>query len=107
MARESKKVSRGFNWRLWLVVVVVGVACVSTAVAGFRVRQYALTDQRFMFSRGRQDALTIQGLNYGPRTSVQRAFAACVTHTFTVDQAGAALAAAEAGVAGKAVFVRK
>ncbi len=39
--------------------------------------------------------------------AVQRAFAACVTHTFTVDQAGTALAAVEAGAAGKAIFVRK
>jgi cell division protein FtsQ len=81
MARESKKVSRGFNWRLVLVVLVLGVVGVSTAMAGFKVRQYALTDPRFMLSRGRQDALTIQGLNYAPRTSVQRVFAGDFDHS--------------------------
>src|SRR5271157_5861120 len=75
MARESRKIARGFNWRLWLVVVVLGAAGVSTAVAGFKVRQYALTDPQFMLSSNRPDALTIQGLNYASRTKVQRVFA--------------------------------
>ena len=81
MARESKKGSRGFNWRLWLLVVALGVAGVSTAVAGFRVRQYALTDQQFMLSRDRPDALTIQGLNYTARTKVQQVFTADFDHS--------------------------
>ena len=81
MARESRKIARGFNWRLWLVVVALGVAGVSTAVAGFRVRQYALTDPQFMLSRDRPDALTIQGLNYTPRTKVQRVFTADFDHS--------------------------
>ena len=76
MARESRKIARGFNWRLWLVVVVLGAAGVATAVAGFKVRQYALTDPQFMLSSNRPDALTIQGLNYALRTKVQRVFAA-------------------------------
>jgi cell division protein FtsQ len=58
------------------VVVVLGVAGVSTAVAGLRVRQYALTDRQFTLSRDRPDALTIQGLNYTPRTKVQQVFTA-------------------------------
>ncbi len=81
MAREAKKIARGFNWRLWLVVVALGVAGVSTAVAGFRVRQYALTDPQFMLSRDRQDALTIQGLNYTPRTKVQQVFTGDFEHS--------------------------
>ena len=76
MARESRKIARRFNWRLWLAVVVVCAAGVSTAVAGYRVRQYALTDPQFTLSRDRPDALTIQGLNYTPRTKVQRVFTA-------------------------------
>jgi cell division protein FtsQ len=76
MARESKKVSRGFNWRLWLVVIAVGAACVSTAMAGFRVRQFALTDSQFTLSRDRRDALTIQGLNYTQPGKVERVFTA-------------------------------
>jgi cell division protein FtsQ len=70
----AKKVSRGFTWRLWVVVAGLGGACVSTAVAGFRVRQYALTDSQFVLSRYRWDALTIQGLNYTPQTKVHRVF---------------------------------
>jgi cell division protein FtsQ len=81
MARESRKITQGFNWRLWLVVVALGVAGVSTAVAGFRVRQYALTDPQFMLSRDRQDALTIQGPIYTPRTKVERVFAADFDHS--------------------------
>jgi len=81
MARESRKIARGFNWRLWLVVMALGVLGVSTAVAGFRVRRYALTDPQFMLSRDRPDALTIQGLNYTPRTKVQRVFTANFDHS--------------------------
>jgi cell division protein FtsQ len=74
MARESRKIARGFNWRLWLVMAVVGAAGVSTAAAGFRVRQYALTDPQFTFSSNRPCALTIQGLNYTSETKVLRVF---------------------------------
>jgi cell division protein FtsQ len=81
MAKESREITQGFNWRLWLVVVALGVAGVSTAVAGFRVRQYALTDPQFMLSRDRQDALAIQGLNYTPRTNVQRVFGTDFDHS--------------------------
>jgi cell division protein FtsQ len=74
MAREAKKIARGFNWRLWVVVGVVGVAGVSTAVAGFKVREYALTDPQFMFSSNQPGALTIQGLDYTSETKVLRVF---------------------------------
>jgi cell division protein FtsQ len=57
------------------------VAGVSTAVAGFKVREYALTDAQFMLSRDRPDALTTQGLNYAPRTRVQQVFAADFDHS--------------------------
>jgi cell division protein FtsQ len=76
MARESKKDARRFNWRLVLGLAVVSVVCVSTAMAGFRVRQYVFTDPRFTLSHDRKDALTIQGLNYASRSRVQRIFAA-------------------------------
>jgi len=81
MAREAKKVSRGFNWRLWLVIVALGVFGVFTAVAGIRVRQYALTDPQFMLSRDRQDALAIQGVSYTPRAKVQQVFTADFDHS--------------------------
>jgi len=81
MARQAKRVARGFNWRLGLVVLVVGVAGVSTAVAGFRVRQYALTDPQFTFSSNRPGALTIQGLNYTSETKVLRVFVGDFDHS--------------------------
>ena len=74
MAREAKKIVRGFNWRLWLVVVALGVAGVSTAAAGFKVRQYVLTDPQFMLSSNRPDALAVEGLNYTPQIKVLRVF---------------------------------
>jgi cell division protein FtsQ len=81
MAREAKKVSRRFNWRLWLAVVVVCAAGVSTAVAGYRVRQYALTDPQFTFASNRPGALTIQGLNYTSETKVLRVFIGDFDHS--------------------------
>jgi cell division protein FtsQ len=74
MARESKKASDGINWRLLLGLTGLGVVCVSTAMAGYRVRQYVFTDPQFTLSHDRKDALTIQGLNYASRSKVQRIF---------------------------------
>jgi cell division protein FtsQ len=76
MARESKKDTSRFNWRLMLGLTGLGVVCVSTAMAGFKVRQYVFTDPQFTLSHDRKDALTIQGLNYASRSKVQRIFAA-------------------------------
>jgi cell division protein FtsQ len=81
MVRESRKIARGFNWRLWAVIVVIGVAGVSTAVAGFRVRQYALTDPQFTLSSNQPHALTIQGLNYTSETKVLRVFIGDFDHS--------------------------
>jgi cell division protein FtsQ len=74
MAREAKKTARGFNWRLWVVIVALGLAGVSIAAAGFKVRQYVLTDPQFVFSSNQPGALTIQGLDYTPETKVLRVF---------------------------------
>jgi cell division protein FtsQ len=49
--------------------------CGSTAFAGYRVRQYALSDSQFTFSRERKDALSVVGLAYASRGKVQRVFA--------------------------------
>src|SRR5450755_4412860 len=76
MARESKKASNQINWRLMLGLTGLGVVCVSTAMAGFKVRQYVFTDPQFMLSHDRKDALTILGLTYASRSKVQRIFAA-------------------------------
>jgi cell division protein FtsQ len=75
MARESKKSNR-FNWRLMIGLTVVGVVCVSTAMAGFKLRHYVFTDPQFTLSHDRKDAITVQGLNYASRSKVQRIFAA-------------------------------
>ena len=79
MAREpaaNKKTQPGFNWRLTFGILAVGVAGVSTAVAGYRVSLYATSDPRFTLSHDRKDALTILGLTYASRSKVQRVFAA-------------------------------
>jgi cell division protein FtsQ len=74
MARE-KKSADGIRWRLWLGLAAGAVVCVSTAVAGLKVRQYALTDPQFVLSRDNREALTVQGLVYASRSKVQRVFA--------------------------------
>jgi cell division protein FtsQ len=81
MARESKKPANRFNWRLMLGLSSLGVVCVSTAMAGFKVRQYVFMDPQFTLSRDRKDALTIQGLSYASRSKVQRIFAADFDHS--------------------------
>ena len=81
MARESKKSTTPFNWRLVLGLTSLGAVCVSTAMAGFKVRQFVTTDPEFTLSRDRKDALTIQGLKYASRSKVQRVFAADFDHS--------------------------
>ncbi|HMD71506.1 MAG TPA: FtsQ-type POTRA domain-containing protein [Bryobacteraceae bacterium] len=54
--------------------MALGVAGVSTAWAGFKVRQYVLEDPQFVFSSNTPGALTIQGLNYTSYTKVLRVF---------------------------------
>ena len=72
MARDTKKIKRRFNWRLMLGIIGLTVVCVSTAMAGYKVRQYVITDPQFNLSRERKDAVTIQGLVYASRRSSER-----------------------------------
>jgi cell division protein FtsQ len=81
MARDSKKAPTRLNWRLILGLTGLGVVGVSTAMAGFKVRQFVRTDPEFMLSRERRDALTIQGLKYASRSKVLRVFAADFDHS--------------------------
>ena len=74
MARETKK-SPGIRWRLWFGLSALVLVCVSTAMAGFKVRQYVTTDPQFNLSHDRADALTILGMQYTSRAKVQRVFA--------------------------------
>src|ERR1700730_15872558 len=75
MARDSKKTTTRINWRFVLGLAALGVVCVSTAMAGFKVRQFVITDPEFTLSRDRRDALTIQGFRYASRSRVLRVFA--------------------------------
>jgi len=81
MAKESKKSHAGIRWGLWLGVAGLGVAVVSTAWAGLKVRDYALTDPQFLLSRDTRDAITIQGLTYASRSKVLRVFAGDFGHS--------------------------
>lgn len=81
MAKESKKASGGFRWRLWLGSAAFAVIGVSSAMAGLKVRQFALTDPQFNLSRDRKDALEILGLQYASRPKVARVFAADFEHS--------------------------
>ncbi|HXA52573.1 MAG TPA: FtsQ-type POTRA domain-containing protein [Candidatus Acidoferrum sp.] len=77
MARESKKApppSRS-RWKLLLGVVVLAAVCATSAMAGYKVRQFVSTDPQFYLSRARKDAITIQGLRNASRWKVQRVFA--------------------------------
>jgi cell division protein FtsQ len=75
MARDSKKATTRFHWRLLLELTAFGAVCVSTAMAGFKIRHFVTTDAEFTLSRDRKDALTIQGLKYASRSRVVRVFA--------------------------------
>src|SRR4051794_23629622 len=74
MAKDSKRQAKGIRWRLWLWMAALGVACVSTAMAGLKVRDFALTERQFILSRDHKDALTIQGMNFASRSKVLRVF---------------------------------
>src|SRR5262252_268145 len=81
MARDTKKIKRRFNWRLMFGIIGLTVVTVSTAMAGYKVRQYVTTDPQFNLSRDRKDAITIQGLVYASRWKVQRVFASDFDHS--------------------------
>ncbi|HLK68198.1 MAG TPA: FtsQ-type POTRA domain-containing protein [Bryobacteraceae bacterium] len=81
MARESRKAPPKFRWRVWLGVIVFTAVFVSSAMAGLKVRLFALTDPQFVLSRDHKDALTILGMNYTSRTKVLRVFSSDFGHS--------------------------
>jgi cell division protein FtsQ len=81
MARESKKTERRFNWRLLFGTLMFLAVGVSTAMAGYKVHHYVTTDPQFNLSRGRKDAITIQGLVYASKWKVQRVFGSDFDHS--------------------------
>lgn len=81
MPKETKKPAGGIRWRLWLGLAAFGAAGVSSAIAGLRVRDFALSDPQFTLSRDRKGALDIQGLQYASGARVARVFAADFEHS--------------------------
>jgi len=81
MAREAKRPAAGPRWRVWLGAAGLGVLCVSTAIAGLKVHEFALTDPQFWLSRDNRSALTIEGLGHASRIKVMRVFAADFGHS--------------------------
>jgi cell division protein FtsQ len=79
VAKDSK--SSKIRWRLWLSVGGLGLAVVTTAWAGFKVRDYTMTDPQFLLSRDNRDAINVQGLSYASRSKVLRVFAADFGHS--------------------------
>ena len=74
MARESKKTENVSRWRLWLGIAALLAVGVSTALAARKVQQYVTSDPQFTLSRYQKGALTVEGLNYTPRSKVQHLF---------------------------------
>src|ERR1043165_1565460 len=77
MARETKKLpprSR-IRWKLVLGFAALIAVSVSTAVAGYKVRDFVANDPQFNLSRERKDAVSIVGLRNASRWKVQRVFA--------------------------------
>jgi cell division protein FtsQ len=75
MARETRKTPGRSRWRVGLGWAIVMGVCASTAVAAFKVRNYAVTSPSFVLSRERPDALTVEGVRYAAQSKVLRAFA--------------------------------
>jgi len=83
MAREKKSATTSTKaagrprsrWLLMFGLIVLGVLCVSTAMAALKVREYVIHDPQFLLSRDRKDALTIEGLRYASHSKVLRVFA--------------------------------
>jgi cell division protein FtsQ len=74
MARETKKMAGRSRWRWWLIGAAVLAVCASTAVAAFKVHEYAIESPSFTLSRERPGGLVIEGLHYAVRSKVLEVF---------------------------------
>src|SRR5690349_20533364 len=72
MAREQSR-ARSFG-RTLLMSGMDALVCVSTAVAAYKVRNYALRDPQFVLSRDQRDSLVVMGVRNASRARVLRAF---------------------------------
>jgi cell division protein FtsQ len=87
MARESK--TKRFPWRMVLSLAVMALVFAMAALAGMRVRRFALNDPQFMLTRDHKGALALQGVQYASRSKILRVFAPDFEHsTFAVPLAG-------------------
>jgi cell division protein FtsQ len=75
MPKESKKAPPISRWKIALGIAIFLVVAVSTGLAARRVQRYVASDPQFVLSRYQKGALTVEGLNYAPRSKVQRVFA--------------------------------
>ena len=76
MAREAKKAPPARSrWKLFFALLALAAIGVSTAMGGYKVRRFVISDPQFTLSRERKDAITIEGLRYASRWMVQRVFA--------------------------------
>ncbi|HLI82970.1 MAG TPA: cell division protein FtsQ/DivIB [Bryobacteraceae bacterium] len=73
MPRESK--SKRFPWRMIFSLAVLALFTAALAMAGLRVRRFALTDPQFTLSRDHKDALALAGVRYASRAKILRVFA--------------------------------
>jgi cell division protein FtsQ len=76
MARDTKKTAERSRWRYWPIAVVVVFVCASTAVAAYKVRDYAVSSPSFTLSPERPDALTVEGQRFAVRSKILGVFAA-------------------------------
>jgi cell division protein FtsQ len=81
MARESKKNTSNFRQVLWRVGPIVLAVAICTGVSVHLVHRYLIDDPKFVLSRDRREALSIDGLHYGSRAKVQRIFAQDADHS--------------------------
>lgn len=81
MAREAKKETSNLRKALRRAVLIALALAVGTGVSVYLVHRYLIHNPKFVLSRDRRDALTIDGLRYGSRAKVQRIFAEDADHS--------------------------
>jgi cell division protein FtsQ len=81
MAREAKKVTPKLRKGVQRAALIAVALAVCTGVCVYLVHRYLIHDPKFVLSRDRREALTIDGLRYGSRAKVQRIFAEDADHS--------------------------
>lgn len=81
MAREAKKETSNLRKALRRAVLIALALAFGTGVSVYLVHRYLVHNPKFVLSRDRHDALTIDGLRYGSRAKVQRIFAEDADHS--------------------------